>query len=500
MQREKNYSYILKSSSIVGGAQGISLVIGLIRTKFVAVLLGPSGHALVGIFQSIQGMANTFAGLGINTSGIRDVAEAAGTGDEERIARTVVTLRRVCWMTGSAGGVALAGLAIPLSHLTFQSDDYSIHIACLGLIVLMCSVTAGQMALIQGMRRISDLARLNIFNSIVGTATAIGFYFWFGINGIIPALICISTIALCASFWFSRRVRIINIEITWRDSLMLAKGLITLGSAVMLTGLLGGGVEYATRTLITHEINLVAVGVYFAAYNISVMFMGVVTNAMGADFYPSLTSLSGDHHKMRNLVNQQSEMGLLLMLPGLSAIMALAPWIIQVLYTDAFSQSAELLKWCILGCVCRAVSWPLSFVMLAKNKAKIFSGVESFHQLLRIGLIITGLKLFGLKGVAIAELANSAMHTITVNLFARKLIDFRWSKVVWMMIVRTSAVFCLLFIISVSLSLIWASVLGIIVVTGVSLWCLRELCMRLEDTHIVVKLAHKLPLYRYIAD
>ncbi len=498
MEANKSYSRIFRSSSVVAGAQGIGLVIGLLRAKFVAVLLGPTGHALIGIFQSISGMAGILTGLGINTSGIRDVAEAAGRQDEQRIARTVVTLRRLCWLTGSIGGVALAAFALPLSHLTFHSADYSIHIACLGLVVFMGSVAAGQMALIQGMRRIGDLARLNILNSIFGTATAIGFYFWLGLAGIIPALLCMSAIALAASFWFSRRVKVMKLEVSWRESLILTKGLITLGSAVMLTGLLGGGVDYTTRALITHEMGLAAVGIFFAAYNISVLFMGIVTNAMGADFYPSLTALSDDHRKMRDLVNQQSEMGILLMLPGLSAIMALAPWIIQVLYTDDFGQSVELLKWCILGCICRAVSWPLSFVMLAKSKAKIFSGVEGFHQILRIALIYTGLKLFGLKGVAIAELTNSAIHTITVNLFARKLIGFRWSRVVWMMIIKAGALLSLLLLISFSLPLVWSSVFGVIVTVCVSLWCLRELCARLEDTHIVVRVVSRLPLSRYL--
>ena len=40
------YGQILKSSSIVGGAVGINLLIGIVRTKFAAVLIGASGVVL----------------------------------------------------------------------------------------------------------------------------------------------------------------------------------------------------------------------------------------------------------------------------------------------------------------------------------------------------------------------------------------------------------------------------------------------------------------------
>jgi PST family polysaccharide transporter len=56
-----SYGQILKSSSIVGGAQAINYVVGLLRTKAVALLLGPSGVGLVGLYVSAIGLVGTFA-------------------------------------------------------------------------------------------------------------------------------------------------------------------------------------------------------------------------------------------------------------------------------------------------------------------------------------------------------------------------------------------------------------------------------------------------------
>ena len=100
-----SYSQIFRSTSIVGGAQGVALVIGLIRIKVVAVLLGPTGIGLIGLYQAAIGLVATISGLGISSSGVRQVAQANGTGDQACVARTVLVLRRICWFTGLLGTI-----------------------------------------------------------------------------------------------------------------------------------------------------------------------------------------------------------------------------------------------------------------------------------------------------------------------------------------------------------------------------------------------------------
>jgi PST family polysaccharide transporter len=90
-----SYTQILKSSSLIGGAQGINLLLGMVRVKFAAVLIGPVGVGLIGNYTAIQGLVGTVAGLGIQSSGVREVAAAVGQGDPEAIGRTIITLRRV---------------------------------------------------------------------------------------------------------------------------------------------------------------------------------------------------------------------------------------------------------------------------------------------------------------------------------------------------------------------------------------------------------------------
>ena len=93
----KSYGVMLKSSSLIGGASGIQLLLSMVRTRFVSVLIGPLGVGLVGNYGAIQGGVANVVRLGIQSSAVRDIAAAVGNKDEELIGRIVLTLRRVGW-------------------------------------------------------------------------------------------------------------------------------------------------------------------------------------------------------------------------------------------------------------------------------------------------------------------------------------------------------------------------------------------------------------------
>ena len=101
------YGQILKSSAVIGGSSVLNIGIGIVRTKAMAILLGPAGFGLAGLYMSIVTLTQSVAGMGINSSGVREIAEAAGSDDKHRIARTVAVLRRTSIILGVVGAALL---------------------------------------------------------------------------------------------------------------------------------------------------------------------------------------------------------------------------------------------------------------------------------------------------------------------------------------------------------------------------------------------------------
>ncbi|MDS4031678.1 MAG: O-antigen translocase [Candidatus Contendobacter sp.] len=488
-----SYTQILKSSSLIGGAQGINLLLGMVRVKFAAVLIGPVGVGLAGNYQAIQGVVGTIAGLGIQASGVREVAEAVGTGDQQAMGRAILTLRRMCWLTGLLGMLAMVALSPLLSQWTFGSNDHAVEIALLGIIILLGNLSGGQMALIQGMRRIGDLARLQVISAVAGTVIAIGCYTGFGLRGIVPALLLMAVVQLAASWYFARRVPAPTVAMSWWESFRTAGGLVRLGLVFMWNGLIGSLVAYLTVTLITQQISLEAVGIYSAAFALSGMFVGFVLNAMGADYYPRLTAVASDQAAVNRLVNEQTEIGLLLAVPGLLATLALAPWIIRIFYTGAFLPAADLLQWFILGCLGRVVSWPLGFVMLALGKGQWFFVTETLFNAVHLALIAVGLVAVGIEGVALAFFILYLGYTAAVYGVGRHLTGFRWSLASQKLLLVLLPIIAVAFIAARLLPLWPATGFGIVATGVASVLCLRGLVQRIGPDHRIVHAACRVP-------
>src|SRR5437868_12445730 len=119
-----SYAQILKSSALIGGSQVFNVAIGIVRTKAMAILLGPAGFGLAGMYNSVVDLTQNIAGLGVNSSGVRQIAHAQGSDDMDRIALTIAVLRRVSVALGVIGALALILFCRQISALTFGTSEY----------------------------------------------------------------------------------------------------------------------------------------------------------------------------------------------------------------------------------------------------------------------------------------------------------------------------------------------------------------------------------------
>lgn len=428
MSDKTSYRDILRSSSIMGSANALEYLVGLIRVKIVAVLLGPSGVGLIGLYTSVTGLLGTATGLGITSSGVREVALACSKEDQEEAARIVRILHRVCCCTGLIGWLAAIALAQPLSELLFNSDEHTWAIAILGSILLLNAISGGQKAIVQGQRRIGDIARISVISMLINTLVTIGLYYWLHDQGIVSVLVATAAVSLGVTSWFARRISIAPLQVSWKETLIRAKGLAGLGTAFMISALLTAGVDMATRTLITREYGIEAAGLYQAAWALSGLFAGFVLSAMGTDFYPRLTAIIHDHAAARRLVNEQTEIGMLLALPGLLGTLAFAPLAIRVFYSESFLPAAELLPWFLLGVFGKVLSFPLGFIQLAIGTGRWFIITEVTTVTLQIFMILWMVPRFGIISASYAFAITYLFYTLLMLWTAHRLIKLRWES------------------------------------------------------------------------
>ena len=412
----------------------------------MAVLLGPAGVGLMGIYESISNLAQSIAGLGINSSGVRQIAEAVGTGETDRIARTVAVLRRTAIFLGILGALLRVVFSRQMSALTFGNDQHAAGVALLSLSVLFGLVSGGQGALIQGMRRISDLARMGVLGTLFGAVISIPVVYFLGEKGVVPSLVGIAAMTILTSWWYSRKVQIRPPTMTVSQIKQEATSLLKLGFAFMASGFLTMGAAYAVRTMVLRIAGFEAAGLYQSAWALGGLYVGFILQAMGADFYPRLTAVARDNTESNRLVNEQAQISLLLAGPGVIATLTFAPVVISLFYSGRFDGAVGILRWFCLGMTLRVITWPMGFIILAKGESKLFFLTEFAWTVVNVGLSWAGINFFGLNGAGIAFFGSYVFHGFLVYPIVRHLSGFPWSaaniKTGLLILSLTAVVFC----------------------------------------------------------
>ncbi len=482
--RKRSYGQIMKSSAVIGGSSVLNIAIGIVRTKIMAILLGPAGFGLAGLYTSTITLTQSIAGMGINSSGVRQIAVAAGSGDKERIARTTTVLRRTSIVLGLLGAALLVAFSRQVSTLTFGTAQRTGAICLLSLAVLFQLISAAQGALVQGMRRIADLAKMSVIGSLSGLIISVPIVYFLRERGIAISLVCVAAMTIATSWWYSRKIRVQSTSMTAAQVGHEAAGLLKLGVAFMASGLMVTGVAYMVRVMLLHKVGIAATGIYQSAWTLGGLYVGFILQAMGADFYPRLSAVATNNTECNRLVNEQALVGLLIAGPGVIATLTFAPLVIALFYSAKFSTAVGVLRWICLGTTLQVITWPMGFIILAKARQDLFLFSEFVWAVFAMGLAWSCITYFGMLGAGAAFFGSYVLHWLVTYPLVRHLSGFRWSsenmRTGILFLPLIAAVFCGFYMVSFPLAVCG----GILALAWSAIYSLRTLIKLTESEDV----------------
>lgn len=426
--KQSSYRNIFKATSLFGGVQIYQILIQIIKSKFVAVLLGPAGLGIMGLYQSGILLVQQLSNMGLANSAVRDVSEANGSNDIQRIAKTVTVVRKLVWITGLLGLIIVACCSPLLSKFSFGNYDYTIPFIILSVTLLIDQLSAGQRVVLQGMRRLKDLAKCTAYGATFGLITSIPLYYWLGIDGIVPTLILNSACTLTLSWLYSRKIKVEKIQVTTKQTLEQGKQMLVMGISMSLSGIFSSVVAYAIRGYIQGSGGVEQVGLFQAGFAIMTTYVGMVMNAIATDYYPRLAAINKDNEKCREAVSQQGEIGLMILAPMLTCCLVFMPVVLKILYSDSFLAANEYISWACLGMMLRLAAWVISYLFVAKAESKLFLKLELSANIYYLIFSLVGYHFWGLTGLGIAFAMEYVVYFIQCYLIARKCYDFRFSN------------------------------------------------------------------------
>lgn len=394
---------ILKANLYIGGGQVIQALLGIVRNKFAAILIGPAGFGLLSIFNNLIELIRTITSSGIHSSSVKDIAQTA-TKDIESHQKTCDFIELIFFfnnLTIISGIIILLLGADFINNLTFGDKNYVSSIRYLTFGLIFFGFNQIILSVIQGLRLSKAYFQINAICSFLSTVASVSIYYFLGIEGIVLSIILSNAIFFFVSYYILKKNVSISLFSFKNTGIKKIKETIKLGFYITVSSLITTLIFYFIRLLILNRLSLEFVGYFQAAWTVSVYYVGIILNSLAIDYFPRLSSVIDNPEETKNEVNTQAEIGMILAAPLISFMLCFSEQIIKLIYSSEFLAASNLMSLFLIANFIKFFVYPMSYLMLSKGEGNFFLFIETISNIALFSLMYFGFSFFNFIGIGI---------------------------------------------------------------------------------------------------
>ena len=403
----------MKAMGLFGGVQVADILCSIIRTKLVALWIGPVGTGLFGLFNNALEMISIGTNLGIRSSSVRDISQAHEQNSTTIVARMVTVVRKWSLWLGLAGALLTLALAPLLSQVTFGNTTHIWGFVALSIAVLLQALTNGEYAVLQGTARLKRLASVTLWGTIAGLVVSIPLFYLLRERSILPSIIAYAT-ALAVFAWLFRNRDYAPVAVSNKETFNLGKSFVKLGIYMTLGNFASILASYVFNAWLNIDAGTEVVGLYQAGYTLINKYTGLILTALGMEYYPRLARVAESRLRLRAFVSQEINVSIAVMAPVVALFILLRELVVWILYTPEYNSILSFVSWGMIGTVLRTLSWCLAFTILAKGDGKTYLWTEVASAIINLVLNILFYRWWGLTGLGIAFLVSYLLYTLII--------------------------------------------------------------------------------------
>ena len=374
----EDYGHVLKYTGIFGGVQGLIILIGLVRNKAMAVLLGAGGIGFNALLVSVQNFASQCTNLGISFGAVPKLSELYEQGQRQQLRYYLQVVRLWSLIAAVLGFTFCLAISPLLNNVTFTWGNHTLHYAMLGVAVAMSAISAGEFVVLKSARQLGTLARLQILTAIASVVLSVPLFYYWGQSGIVPSIILVSGCSMLATVCYSYRRYPLQLRFSKRH-LRDGLSMIWLGLSFVLAAAIGS-----------------------ASYMITITYAGMVFSAMETDYFPRLSAVSKDVAATNETVNRQMEVSLLLLSPMLVGLLMMLPVLIPILFSRDFMAVVEMAQIAVLAMYFKVMTMPVAYITLARSRSLSYLFLETVYFAVLAISIVVGYQWWGVWGTGLA--------------------------------------------------------------------------------------------------
>ncbi len=437
----------MKAMGIFGGVQVMTILCSIVRTKLVALWIGPVGVGLFGLMNNALEMLNTATNLGVRNSSVRDISQAAGGHDRSLVGRIIAVVRRWSLWLGLGGALLTVAVAPLLSEVTFGDQEHVWSFVALSAAVLLMALTNGEQAVLQGTARLKRLAQVTLWGNVCGLAVSVPLFYWLRQDSILPSILAYA-LAMAVWAWVLRSRDYAPVRVDRRTTAAVGAGFVKLGIFMTIGNFAAIVASYIFNAWLNHAGGTHEVGLYQAGYTLVNKYTGLILAALGMEYYPRLSRVAHSPKRLKAFVSQEVFIAMAVMAPVAGLFVLLRQPIVWLLYSSEFQGILTLVAWGMIGCVWRTLSWCLAFVILARGDGRVYLITEVTSAVIGLVLNMVCYRVWGITGLGVSFLLWYVAYTLIVGFVYAARYGLRLSggsllATLWTLVVAGGAMACM---------------------------------------------------------
>ncbi|WP_166967629.1 oligosaccharide flippase family protein [Yeosuana marina] len=428
MQHKSFYKIIFKNTGLYGVSQLIKILVRLFSNKIAAIFLGPLGVGIIGLLENVLGLIRGFTNFGISDSSVREIALTDQDINGLKSKRLIKIVYKWALATGVLGAIVALVFVKQINEVVFESKAHYLWVISLSFYFVFTSIASIKIAVLQAKKRAVSIVKYNISVAILSSIIAALGYYFYGINAIIPVVILTAMGAFLLSLYFTRNIKVAINTITIKQAYIEGLPMAKLGLLLSASVVFGQLCFYSIRWFLIKYYSYEILGVYQVSNTILVGYLGLIFAAMTNDFYPRLCDYENDQKSFNNLVNDQTELALLLVVPAVLVLYLIAPFLVTFLYTKEFLSVLHILKIGLIAIIFKAIVWPLGFITLIKGNKLLFLKQNLLGDGINVIASILLFHYFGLIGLGMAMVTMFIVSGIYNYYLVNKYYKFKFRK------------------------------------------------------------------------
>ena len=383
-------------------------------TKLFAILLGPSGIAVLGNMKSVMQILMSSASFGMQRGIIRFTSEFR----EQRHAfqKLLGTLHIIYGSIALVIAVVLFSLSDYLANVILQDDKYAWLFQILAIIVPFQGFHVLYFSILQGLdnyKKVVWVELVMIFCNLifVGVST-----FKFGLTGALFSVACMPVFYFFISVVFLKS-DIPNFKIAWSSS--TAKNLFLYALMTLFSGIAFPLLFILIRNHISSVLGIDEVGYWEAVNQFSFFYFILLNSVMLMYVLPKITAQT-DNVFYRSQVVEYVKKIMPLFAVFLIVLFLLRKYAILVLLSPEFTSIETLFGWQLLGDFFRAMTLIFSIYFHARRLVIPYITIDALLIVLLFTLTTVFVDSYGLIGAVKAHFISYFIYFIVTVFWLRK--------------------------------------------------------------------------------